>query len=79
MFRLRSCASSTINASYASSLRSVRISFSRMPSVMTFTRVRGPVRSVNRTVRPTVSPIGTSSSAASRVAAACAAMRRGCV
>ena len=46
---------------------------------MTLTSAVGLVWSVNRISRPTASPTRTSSSAASRLATACAAMRRGCV
>ncbi len=50
MFRLRSWASSMISVSYRRNMRSRWISASRMPSVITFTRVSGPTLSVKRTV-----------------------------
>jgi hypothetical protein len=65
--------------SYFSRRRSRRISASRMPSVITFTRVSGPVWSVNRTCQPITSPSSVPVSAASRSAIVRAAIRRGCV
>ena len=49
MLRLRSCASSMMSVSYADSIRSCCISLSRMPSVISLTRVSWLERSVNRT------------------------------
>ena len=49
MLRLRSWASSMISVSYAESSRSCWSSASRMPSVMSLTRVSLLDRSVNRT------------------------------
>ena len=43
MLRLRSCASSMISVSYFASRRSPRISFNRMPSVITLISASGPV------------------------------------
>lgn len=50
MLRLRSCASSMINVSYWRSIRSVCNSASRMPSVISFTRLRSLTWSVKRTL-----------------------------
>lgn len=76
----RSCASSMMIVSYASSSRSVWISASRMPSVISFTKVdSGFTWSVKRTFQPTVSPSGVSSSSATRSATVRAAIRRGWV
>src|SRR5664279_5231499 len=64
MFRLRSCASSRMIVSYAESILSLAISASRMPSVISFTRVFGPVWSPNRMVYPTAAPNSVSVSSA---------------
>ncbi len=79
MLRLRSCASSMIRVSYWRSSPSVWISASRMPSVISFTRVASPTWSVKRTFQPTASPSGVLSSSATRSATVRAAIRRGCV
>ncbi|CAB4928540.1 unannotated protein [freshwater metagenome] len=50
MFRLRSCASSMMRVSYWRSSRSRWISASRMPSVISLTRVESEDWSVNRTL-----------------------------
>ncbi len=50
MLRLRSWASSMISVSYWSSMRSFCSSASRMPSVMSLTRVRSLAWSVKRTL-----------------------------
>ncbi len=50
MLRLRSWASSMINVSYWDSSRSVWISASRMPSVISLIRLLSPTSSVNRTL-----------------------------
>jgi hypothetical protein len=50
MLRLRSCASSMISVSYARSARSVMVSASRMPSVISFTSGSPPVTSLKRTL-----------------------------
>ena len=49
MLRLRSCASSMMIVSYLRSIRSRWSSASRMPSVISLTRLAREVRSVNRT------------------------------
>ncbi len=79
MLRLRSCASSMIRVSYWCSSRSVWISASRMPSVISLTSVSGPTWSVKRTFQPTASPSGVRSSSATRSATVRAAIRRGWV
>lgn len=79
MLRLRSCASSMIRVSYWRSSPSVWTSASRMPSVISLTRVFGPTWSVNLTFQPTASPSGLSSSSATRSATVRAAIRRGWV
>lgn len=59
MLRERSWASSMMIVSYARSSRSVWISASRMPSVMSLTKVpSGFTWSVKRTFQPTASPRG---------------------
>ena len=50
MLRLRSWASSMMIVSYRRSRRSRCTSASKMPSVITFTKVPGPTLSVKRTV-----------------------------
>ncbi len=79
MLRLRSCASSMMIVSYWRSSRSVWISASRMPSVISFTRVSPPTWSVKRTFQPTALPSGVFSSSATRSATVRAASRRGWV
>lgn len=80
MFRDRSWASSMMIVSYARSSRSVWISASRMPSVISFTNVPSwSTWSVNRTFQPTASPSGVCSSSATRSATVRAAIRRGWV
>ena len=80
MLRDRSWASSMMIVSYARSSRSVWISASRMPSVISLTKVAsGFTWSVNRTFQPTASPSGVSSSSATRSATVRAAIRRGWV
>ncbi len=80
MLRDRSWASSMMIVSYARSSRSVWISASRMPSVISFTKVAsGFTWSVNRTFQPTASPSGVRSSSATRSATVRAAILRGWV
>ena len=50
MFRLRSWASSRMMTSYWSNWRSLWVSASRMPSVISLTSASGPVRSEKRTL-----------------------------
>jgi len=79
MFRLRSCASSTITVSSRRSRRSWAISASSSPSVITRSSVCALERSLKRTAYPTAPPNGTLSSCAIRSAIVRAASRRGCV
>ena len=79
MFRLRSCASSTIRVSYSSRSRSRRISVSSMPSVSSLTAVASLTWSRKRTLKPTRWPSGSPISSAIRAARLRAAMRRGWV
>ena len=81
VFTPRSCASSTITTEYLRNSRSVRISRSRMPSVMNFKRVSSSRMTFlsYRTWYPTSRPSVTFSSRATRVAVLVTATRRGCV
>lgn len=79
MLRLRSCASSMMIVSYCCNSRSVWISASMMPSVISLTSVLSPTWSVKRTFQPTASPSGVCSSSATRSATVRAAIRRGWV
>ncbi len=79
MFRLRSCASSTMMVSLRRNSGSRSTSASSTPSVTTRTTDAGSVRSSKRTFQPTAPPRPTPSSSAMRAATARAAMRRGWV
>src|SRR5690606_2949433 len=79
MFRLRSCASSTISVSYCDSSGSDIVSASRIPSVINLIVAPGDSVSSKRILWPTCTPGGEPSSSAMRRATVVAARRRGWV